>query len=115
MFNAILGSFGSLIKIACNIKTASRTVKRSEICDSGVAVTYIWGTVGLLLLKVIWGHSVHWFTMAFKSKTVDRRVKRNTIWDSGVLVTCTWGIFDLLVFTVILGSFGALASNGLLT
>ena len=46
-------------KTSVILKTIDRRAKRSEIWDSRVVVQHIWGTFGLLALKVIWGHSVH--------------------------------------------------------
>ncbi len=41
--------------MACNSKTARRRAKRSEIWDSWILVTYIWGTYDMVVFKVILG------------------------------------------------------------
>ncbi len=41
--------------MACNSKMAGRRAIRSEIWESGVIVTRIWGTFDLLVFKVILG------------------------------------------------------------
>ena len=44
----------------CDIlKRAGRRAKRSEICDSGTLVTYMWCTFDLVVFNAILGHSVH--------------------------------------------------------
>ena len=47
--------------MACSSKTADRSVKRTEIWESGTLETYtcIWGTYDFAVFKVIVGHSVH--------------------------------------------------------
>ena len=41
--------------MACKSKTAHHRAKWSEIWDSWILVTYIWGTYDLVVFKVIWG------------------------------------------------------------
>ncbi len=41
--------------MVCNLKTAGCGVKMSEICDSGVLATSIWGTFDLFMFNVILG------------------------------------------------------------
>ena len=56
MFKVILGSFGTLVsKWPVSRKRLVLRMKRSEIWDSWILVTYIWGTYDLVVFNVILG------------------------------------------------------------
>ena len=95
--------------MACNSKTAGHKANRT--LGLGVVVTCISGIFDLLVLKVIWSHSVHFFQNGLYLENVGYKAKRSELWDSGVVVICTFGIVDLLAFKVSLGSFGARVSK----
>ncbi len=67
--------------MACNLKTAGRKAKRSEIWDSGVltGIQNVWGAFYLLMnghMGVIWCTCLK---MACNSKMTGRIVKRSEI------------------------------------
>ncbi len=41
------------------LEIATRRTKQNEICDSGLVVTCVWGTIDLLVFNVILGYWVH--------------------------------------------------------
>ncbi len=107
--------------MACISKTVDRRAIQSEIWDSWVLVTHIWGIYDLVVFKVIlgsfgaivskWPVCRKWLVVvvfkvilgsfgSFVSKwPVCRKwlvvvAKRSQIWDSWSLLTHIWGSFD---------------------
>ncbi len=89
VFEVILGSFGALVsKWHITWKTAGRRVKRSEILESGVVVTCIWGAFGVqgqfgiircACLKMACNSNT-WLKIASVSKVAGCRAKLTEIW-----------------------------------
>ena len=60
---------------------AVRGAKWSEMCDSGTVVTHTWGTLDLVVFKVIMESFGALLQMACYSKTAGRTARRNEMWD----------------------------------
>ncbi len=92
-FFLILGLFSTLVSNTCKIRATGLRFGTLWL------VEYIWYTFDLIVLKVIWGHSVHVFQKGLTvSKIASCRVKQIEIWDIVTLAT-----FDFAVFKVTLG------------
>ncbi len=60
VFKFMLEAFGGLArKIACDLKTVGRRMKRIEMWDTATLVRHIRDTSDLVAYKVILGHLVH--------------------------------------------------------
>ena len=76
MFKVIWGLFGVLFsKWPVTKKIARGTAKSSEIWDSWILVTHIWGTFVLVWFKVIWVIWCIFLKMACNSITAGVRAK----------------------------------------
>ncbi len=95
---------------AMELEMINCNAKANEIWNLGKLVTYMWGTLDLVVFKVI---QCTCLKMACYIKTAGR-AKVTEIWYSGTRVTYKWGTFDIVVFRVILGSYSVhLSENGL--
>ena len=79
----VQGRFG-VIRCTCSSKAAGYRAKLSEIWDSWILVTHIWGTFDFVGFKVIWGWvgviRCTYLKMACTLKTTGRKAKRSEIW-----------------------------------
>ena len=92
--------------MAGSSKRANRRAKQSAVWDAEVLVEHVWGTLDLVVFKVILGHSMH---LTCNSKMNGRGAKRITIYDPvGTCRTCN--AFEVLLLKVILVH---LSQNGL--
>ncbi len=100
------GHFGDIrcpsVKLASNVKTAGRRVKRIELWHSGMLVKCIWDTFDLVVFVILG---------CCRLKMALRRSKRIDIWDSWVVVISIWGTCKTFSVQGHLGSISALVSN----